>query len=226
MNKTFNTAAQFNKSAIIGDIGHPTGHFAVEREIHRNFIPRICLKLFHAKADALGFRIDFHHLHFHRLTDIYHFRRVIDTPPGNISDMQQAVNAAQINKGTIISDVFDHTFNNLAFNQILHDFIAGFGAGFFHNGPPRNHNIAAPTIHFQNLKGLRHIHQRRNIAHRTNIDLTARQKRRCAVQINGKAAFDATKNHAFNALIGLKDFSSLTQLSLGVPCRVTKPHRP
>ena len=209
MDKTFNTAAQLNKSTVISDIGHPTGHFAVEWEIRRNLIPRIGFKLFHAKADTLGFSVDFHHLHFHRLTDIYDFRRMIDAPPSNVCDMEQAINTAQIDKSAIIGDVLHHALDNLTFDQILHNFIAGFSAGFFHNGATRDNDIAAPPIHFQNLEGLRHIHQGRDIAHRADIDLAARQKRRCAVQINGETAFDAAKNNAFNALTGFKGFFQL-----------------
>ena len=83
---------------------------------------------------------------------------MIDAPPRNIGDVQQTVDTAQINKGTVISDVFHHPVHLLAFQQIGNDFIACFGPCFFHNGTTRDDNIAAAAVHFQNLERLRRVH--------------------------------------------------------------------
>ena len=69
MNKAFNAVIQFNKCAIIGNIGYPAGHFAIELKFGRCFIPWVSFQLLHAQADTLGFSIDFYHLHTHRLAD-------------------------------------------------------------------------------------------------------------------------------------------------------------
>jgi hypothetical protein len=134
---------------------------------------------------------------------------VIDAPPSNIGDVQQTVHTTQIDKCTIIGDVFDNTLDLLAFHQVLHDFIAGFGAGFFHNGATRDNNIATAAVHFEDLERLRRVHQRGDVAHRTNIDLTARQESRGAVEIDRKAAFDAAENNPLDARIGFEIFFQL-----------------
>ena len=123
--------------------------------------------------------------------------------------MQQPVHAAQINKGTIIGDVFHNPFHLLTFQQIGHDFIARFGACLFHNGAARDDNIAAAAVHFQNLERLRRVHQWGDVTDRANIDLAARQKCRCAVQIDGETAFDTAENNPFDALIGFEIFLQL-----------------
>ena len=46
--------------------------------------------------------------------------------------------------------------------------------------------------------------QRRDVAHRSDIDLAAGQERDGAVEIDGEAAFDAAENHAGDALIRLE----------------------
>ena len=134
---------------------------------------------------------------------------MVDAAPRNIGDVQQAVNAAQINKSTIIGDVFHDTLDLLAFQQVLHDFIARFGTCLFHNGTTRNDNIAATAIHFQDLERLRCVHQRGDVAHRTNIDLAARQEGRSAIKVNGKAAFDATEDNTLDTGIGFEVFFQL-----------------
>ena len=53
---------------------------------------------------------------------------------------------------------------------------------------------------------MRRIHQRRDVAHRADIDLTAGQKRHRAVEVDGKAALDAVEDHPFAALAFLEFF--------------------
>ena len=129
---------------------------------------------------------------------------MIDALPGNIGDMQQAINTAQINECTIIGDIFDHPLQNLTFLQVGYQFRAGFGAGFFENRTARDHNIAASAVNFQNLERLRGAHQRAHIMNRTDIDLAAWQKGCCTGKIDSETAFYAAKNNAGNTLLCLE----------------------
>src|SRR3546814_17799089 len=103
--------------------------------------------------------------------------RVIDPLVAKIRDVQQAINAAQVNKGAIIGDVLDHALDNLAFMQGLDKAAALLGAGFFQDGPARNHDVATAAIHFEDLERLGDVHERCYVAHRTNIDLAAGKER-------------------------------------------------
>src|SRR3546814_8294608 len=99
-----------------------------------------------------------------------------------IRDVQQAINAAQVNKGAIIGDVLDHALDNLAFMQGLDKAATLLGAGFFQDGPARNHDVATAAIHFEDLERLGDVHERCYVAHRTNIDLAAGKESDGAVQ--------------------------------------------
>ena len=172
MNKTFNAFFQLNKCTIIGDIGDLAAEFGANRIFRSNAFPRIRRQLFHAERDAVGFRIDFDDLDLNSVINIQNLRRVIDPTPTHIGHMQQAINArCQLNKCTIIGDVFDNTIARIAFIQVAHDLGTLLGAIFFKNGTARNNNIATTAIHFQNSERLCDIHQRCRIAHRTNIHL-------------------------------------------------------
>ena len=59
-----------------------------------------------------------------------------DAPPGHIGDVQQAVNAAKVDKGAIVGDILDHAFDNLIFRQLGDDLIALLGPGLFENRAP------------------------------------------------------------------------------------------
>src|SRR3546814_7767623 len=87
--------------------------------------------------------------------------RVIDPLVAKIRDVQQAINAAQVNTGAILGDVLDHALDNLAFLQGLDKAAALLGAGFFQDGPARNHDVATAAIHFEALERLGDVHEDR-----------------------------------------------------------------
>ena len=131
---------------------------------------------------------------------------MIDSPPRHIGDVQESVDPAKVDKGTIVGDILDHSFDHLAFDQIPHQFGPLFGPGFFHDRPPRDNNVAAPAIHLQNLERLRDVKQRRDVPNRPYVDLAARQKGHRTGQINRKATFYASEYGTFDPLFGLEGF--------------------
>ena len=122
-----------------------------------------------------------------------------DAPPGDVGDVQQAVDAAQIHEGAVIGDVLDHAFDHLAFGEGGDQLGTLLGALFFQHGAARHHDVAAAAIHFQDLERLRLVHQRADIAHRAHVDLAAGKERHRAVEIDGEAALDAAEDHAGDA---------------------------
>ncbi len=126
---------------------------------------------------------------------------MIDPPPGDIGDVQEAVDAAEVDERTVIGDVLDHAVDDLTLFEILHQFLALFGAGFFQNRAARHHDVAAAAIHLEDLERLRVVHQRRDVADRTDIDLRTRQEGDCAVEVDGEAALDLVEDDAVHLLV-------------------------
>ena len=79
------------------------------------------------------FLIDTDDLYFYSLADREDFRRVVDTAPCHIGNVQEAINTAEINECTVIGDVLDNTLDNLTFFKVLYDFRTLFGTAFFKN---------------------------------------------------------------------------------------------
>ena len=130
-----------------------------------------------------------------------HFGRVIDPAPGDVGDVQQAVDAAEIDERTVIGDVLDHAVDHLALFELLDDFRTLLGAALFEDGTTRDDDIAAALVHLEDLEGLRHVHQRPDIADRTDVDLRTRQEGNGAFEIDGEAALDLVEDDAFDALV-------------------------
>ena len=47
---------------------------------------------------------------------------MVDTLPGNVSDVQKTIYAAQINERAVICDILDDTLKDLAFLKVGHKF--------------------------------------------------------------------------------------------------------
>ena len=155
----------------------------------------------------LGIEAD--HLNVQGLADLQHFGGMVDAAPGDIGDVKQTVDTAEIDEGAVIGDVLDHAFEDLAFGQVGNQLRTGLGTGFLKHGAARYDNIVALRVHFQNLERLRRVHQRRDIAHRADIHLASGQKRHGARKVDDEAALDAAENNAVDALGLLEGFFQL-----------------
>src|SRR5262249_14643360 len=151
-----------------------------------NLFPRIRLKLLHAEADTLRLRIETDDLDIDRLADMQGFRGMVDAAPGDIRDVQQTIDAAEIDERTVIGGVLGQNLQNLAFLEVGDQFAAGFGAALFEDSAARDNDVAAGTVHLEDLEGLRGAHQRAHVAHRTDVDLAARQEGHGAIEIDGE----------------------------------------
>ena len=138
-----------------------------------------------------------------------HLGRMVDAPPGDVGDVQQAVDAAEIDERAVVGDVLDRAVDDLALDEIGDDLVALLGAALLEHGAARDDDVAAPAIHFQNLERLRDVHQRRDVAHRADIDLAARQEGHRAVEVDGEAALDLVEDDAFDLLVLLEGLLEL-----------------
>src|SRR3546814_16692092 len=67
--------------------------------------PRIAFELLHAEADALRVAVDADDLHLDRVTDVDDFARVVDALVAHVGDMEQAVDAAQVDERAIVGEI-------------------------------------------------------------------------------------------------------------------------
>ena len=175
-----------------------------DRELGLDALPRIVEQLLHAERDAVGLVVDLDDLDLHLLADIEHLGRMIDAAPGDVGDVQQAVDAAEIDKRAVVGDVLDHAVDDLTLFEVLHQFLALLGARLFQHGAAGDHDVAAAAIHLQNLERLIDVHQRRDVADRADVDLAARQEGHGAVEIDGEAALDLVEDDAGDFLVVLE----------------------
>src|SRR4249919_497309 len=160
VDQSLNAGLKLDEGAIVGDVGDGALEPRADRIFGGNALPRIGFELLDAEADALGLGIDADDLHLDAVADIHDLARMGDTPPCHVGDVQQAVDAAEIDEGAVVCDVLDHALDDLTLFQPRHDLAALLGARRFEHGAAGYDDVAAAAVHFQDLEGLRHVHQR------------------------------------------------------------------
>ncbi len=200
MDQTLDARLQFDEGAVVGDVGDAAGEPGTDRILRLDALPRVGLELLHAQRDALGLGVEADDLDVDRLADLQGLGRMVDAPPGDIGNVQQAIDTAQIDECAVIGDVLDHAFQNLAFLEVGDQFRTRLGACLFEDGPARYHDVAAAAVHLEDLEGLRRAHERRNVAHRADVHLAARQERHGAGQIDDEAPLDPAEDDAVDPL--------------------------
>ena len=204
VNQPLDPRLQFDKGAVVGDVGDAAAEFGAGRVFQLDTFPRIGFELLHAERDALGLGVEANHLDLDGLPDIQRFRGVVDAPPGDVGDVQQPIDPTQIDKGAVIGDVLDDTVQDLALLEAGDQFRALLGAALLEYGAARDDDVAARAIHFEDLERLRRSQQRADVAHRPNVDLAARQKRNGAAEVDGKAALNPPEDHPGHPIVCLK----------------------
>src|SRR5215470_8890572 len=204
VDQALDAGLELDERAVVGDVRDAALEAGADRELGLDALPRIRLQLLHAKRDAVGLVVDLDDLDLDLLADVEHLGRVIDAPPRDVGDVQQAVDAAEVDEGAVVGDVLDHAVDDLALLEVLHQLLALLGAGLLQHGAARDDDVAAPAVHLEDLERLRHVHQRGHVADRPDVDLAARQERDRAVEVDGEAALDLVEDDALDLLVALE----------------------
>ena len=151
-----------------------------------------------AQRNTVLVLIELENLGFEFLTDLNHFARVANTTPCEVSNVQQAVDTAQVNEGTVVGDVLDDTLNDGTFLQGVHELSTFFAHASFNNSTTGHNNVVALAVELDDLEfhGLAFV--RRRILNRTRVDQRTRQESTDAVGHNGQTALDLTRDRTRN----------------------------
>ena len=196
VDQTLDARLELDERAVVGDVGDPAGELGADRIFELDALPGIGLELLHAERDALGLAVEADHLDLDLLADAQHLGRVVDPAPGDVGDVEQAVEAAEVDEGAVVGDVLDHAGQHLALLEGRQQLVALLGARLLEHRAARDHDVAAAAVHLQDLEGLVLVEQRRDVAHRPDVDLAARQERDRAAEIDREAALDPAEDRA------------------------------
>ncbi|EOC41797.1 hypothetical protein NM2001068_2188 [Neisseria meningitidis 2001068] len=196
MYQTFDALFDFDECAVVGQVGYFAEQAGALRITAGQTAPRIFAQLFHTQGNALFFLVEFQYFGFNFLTDFQDFTRVFHAPPCQIGDVQQTVDAAQVNECTVIGNVFNDAFDDGAFLQVFQQGFAFFTQSGFQNGAAGNNDVVAFFVQFDHFEFDLFAFEVRSVFYRTYVDQRTRQECADAANHNGQAAFDFSVDDA------------------------------
>src|SRR5712664_926383 len=191
-----------DEGAVIGEADHLAAHARARRVLLRGVRPGILLDLLEAQADALGGRIELEHGDAQLVADVEHLARVPDPAPRHVGDVEQAVDAAQVDERAVVGEVLDDAGEDRAFLELLEGVLLQLLALLFQEDAPAEHDVAALLVELDDLELVLLADQLIEIADRTEIDLRARQERLDA-DVDGKPALHPADDGALDELVAL-----------------------
>lgn len=128
------------------------------------------------QGDALTIEVNVEHLDGNLVADLDNLGRVVDVLPRQLGNVDQAVNAAQINECTEVDDGGHDAFANLALLELGQEGFAHFGLGLFEVLTTGEHHIVAVLVELEDLglDGLANV--RGQVADATHFDQGCRQE--------------------------------------------------
>src|SRR5579883_2312685 len=153
-------------------------HARADRKALRRRGPRIGADLLHAERDPLALRVVLEHHHAHPLADRDHLRGVPDPPPGHVGDVQQPVDAAEVDERPVVGDVLDGPLEDDAFLEDLERLLLERRPLALEHGAARDHDVAAGAVELEDRKPSTLADVAVEVARGAEIGVRARQERR------------------------------------------------
>jgi len=223
MHQAFDARFELHKRTVAHHVHHRAGYLRADRIVVCNVVPRVRLFLLQAKGDLLFLAIDMqdHDLDF--LIDRDHFRGMTDTFPAHICNVEQAINATEVDEGAEVSDVLDHTLAQLVDFQFTQQLFAVFLALLLDERSAADHDVAASFIDFQYLALHHSANIVANVAGAADVHLAGRQEHVDA-DIDQETAFDLARDGSRHHLTLLHGLHHLFPLQDLLSFALAEPH--
>ena len=174
-----------------------------DRILLGDVLPRVALELLEAERDALTLPVDVEHLDLELLADLHELGRMRDAAPRHVGDVEQAVDAAEIDERTEVGDVLDDALPDLILLQLLHELLALARTLVLEDHAARDDDVAAALVELDDLELELLAEQLVDVRDATERDLRTGEERVDAHEVDDHATLDLLDERAFDRLIVL-----------------------
>ena len=188
-----------------GAVVHKVGDFALDLgadgEAFGDVFPRIGNELLEAQGDLAVFAVEGEHLEGEVLAEADHFLGMADALPAHVRDVQEAVEAAEVDKDAVLGDILGLAVHDLAFGEGFKELLTLGVAFLFEQDAPGDDDVAAVAVDLENAEFEGLIDEGVHVRDRTEVHMGAGQEGFHAADIDGVAALDAAHDAAFDDLV-------------------------
>jgi len=192
---------QLDEGAVVGDRHHAATHDAVLGVLLLDVFPGVALQLLQAQADALALLLEVEHLDVDLVADLHHLAGMLHAAPAQVGDVQQAVDAAEVDERTEVGDVLDDAAANLALLQLGDEVLLLGLALLLEHDAAADHHVPTPLVLLDDAAVDVLADQVLQVGDLTQGHLGPRQERVHTPQLHDQATLDATIDRAGDDLV-------------------------
>ena len=175
-------------------------------------------QLLQSESDTLLLVVEVEDNHVDLLVELHHLVWIVHASPREVSDVDESVNTAEVNKHTVRSDVLDSTLENLTLLQ-LRDNLALLSLNLlFDKSLVRNDYIAELLVDLHNLELHSLVNKLVVVAYRMNVNLATGQESLDTEYVNNHTTLSAALDEALDYLLvfegGVHAIPALAEASL------------
>src|SRR5688572_1538621 len=171
VNQTLDAWLQLDEGAVVGEADDLAAHARADGIAVLDRRPRILHELLVAERDALGCRVVLEDDDIDLVVDLEELRRMPDAAPRHVGDVQQTVDAAEVDERAVIRDVLHGAAQRLSFSERLERRLLLLGVLFFEQRFTREDDIAALLVDLDDAHAELLPLQRVEVADRADVDL-------------------------------------------------------
>src|SRR5579884_43732 len=105
MNEAFDALLQLDKSSVVGDAENASSNARTDWITLRGIEPWIRRELLKSERNALFVFVELKHLYVNLVADIHQIARMREPSPRHVGDVQQAIEAAEIDESSVVGEV-------------------------------------------------------------------------------------------------------------------------
>ena len=200
MDQAFDALLDLHEAAVVGDVRDLAEQARVRRVTPRDVLPRIRAELLDAERDALALAVELEDAHVDLVADLDDLRRMLDALPRHVRDVQQAVDAAEVDERAVVGQVLDRTLDDVAFLQVVEQ-LRALGAVFLlDDRAARDDDVVAALVELDDLEFEFLAFEVARVAHRAHVHERAGQECADVVEFDREAALDAAVDDALDDL--------------------------
>ncbi len=124
MNQTLDARFDLGKGAKVGDVGDHPFHQLSQFIVVFDQRPGLGLQALAAQGDPLVLSIQMEDDYVYLIADVQQLSRMAETPPAQLRQMDQAVSAANVDKGAKGGQAADDAMSHFALPQLVKQAVA------------------------------------------------------------------------------------------------------
>ena len=133
------------------ELGDLARHDLTDRVGPGEVLPRVLLRRLERQGDTLAVHVDVEHLDGDLLADLDDLGRVVDVLPGQLGDVDETVDAAEVDERTEVDDRGDDAGADLTLLQLLEERRAHLGLGLLEPRTARQDDVVAVLVELDDL---------------------------------------------------------------------------